>query len=164
MPNPARRQLLTAAGACVAVQATPAFAQSSAPPTAVDPSEDPVGILKVPAIASFLNGRTPRWGRVNLDLPRIAENGNSLPIGVTVESPMTQADHVKTVHIYGEKNPRRMIARFEFGPNAPRAAIESRIRLSGVQRVAAFAEMADGSLWWAGQHVHVTISSCIDGS
>jgi sulfur-oxidizing protein SoxY len=151
-----RRTLLCVAA--VTLLPTPLRAQAPVP------EEDPQGILKVPAIASFLNGRVPKWGKVTLDVPRIAENGNSLPMAVDVESPMTAADHVKMLHVYSEKNPRRMIAAFRFGPDSPRAAVESRIRLANSQRVAAFAEMADGSLWWGGLHVVVTISSCIDGS
>jgi sulfur-oxidizing protein SoxY len=156
LPHAPRRRLLAATSALLSVSAWPLAAQED--------GENPLGILKVPAIASFLNGRTPRLGRVSLDVPRLAENGNSLPMAVSVESPQSAAEHVKILHVYSERNPRRMIARFEFGPDAPRAAVESRIRLANSQRVAAFAEMNDGTLWWAGVHVVVVISSCIDGS
>src|SRR5258708_14568438 len=76
-----------------------------------------------------LTGAVPvRPGRVTLDLPALVENGNSVPLTVRVESPMTVADHVRAVHIFVQKNPQPYVASFHLGPRAGRASVSTRIR------------------------------------
>lgn len=103
-------------------------------------------------------------GRVKLEIPELAENGNSVPLTVTVESPMTQADHVRAIHVLSEKNPVATIARIHLGPRAGRAKVSTNIRLATSQRITALAEMSDGSFWSGEAEVIVTLAACIDGT
>jgi sulfur-oxidizing protein SoxY len=107
---------------------------------------------------------TPQRGRVKLELPVLADNGNSVPMKVSVQSPMSAADHVKTIRLISERNPEREMAVFHLGPRAGVAEISSRVRLAGSQTVTAIAEMSDGSQWLDSAEVVVTLSACLDGS
>ena len=109
-------------------------------------------------------GQTPKAGRVKLELPVLADNGNSVPMKITVESPMTEANHVKTIRLISERNPERQMAVFHLGPHSGAAEITSRVRLAGSQTVTAIAEMSDGSQWMDTAHVQVTLSACVDES
>jgi sulfur-oxidizing protein SoxY len=106
----------------------------------------------------------PQRGRVKLELPILADNGNSVPMKVTVESPMSEADHVKVIRLISERNPEREMAVFHFGPRSGAAEVTSRVRLAGSQTVTAIAEMSDGSQWMDTAHVQVTLSACVDES
>lgn len=112
------------------------------------------------AIRRAIGDRTPREGRVALRLPNIAENGNSVPLAVTVESPMTAEDHVRALHLFADKNPAPEVASFRFTPAMGRAAADTRIRLGETQDVIALAEMSDGSVFIARAEVKVTIGGC----
>ena len=101
-------------------------------------------------------------GRVKMELPELAENGNSVPLKITVESPMTAADHVKTVYVFSEKNPVSNVVRFHLGPRSGVARVQSSIRLAATQRITAIARMSDGSLWSGGADVIVTQAACLD--
>jgi len=101
-------------------------------------------------------------GRVKLDLPPLVENGNSVPMTVAVESPMTKADHVKAIHVFNEKNPQPYVISVWLGPRAGRAAISTRIRLADSQTVTAIAELSDGSFWSDSVDVIVTLAACIE--
>jgi len=101
-------------------------------------------------------------GRVALKIPELAENGNAVGMMVEVQSPMTAADHVKTIHILSEKNPLVDVVRFHLGPRAGRARVATNIRLATTQRVVALAEMSDGSLWQGDASVIVTLAACVD--
>ena len=107
---------------------------------------------------------TPKRGRVKLELPVLADNGNSVPMKIAVESPMTEADHVNLVRLISERNPERQMAVFHFGPRSGAAEVTSRVRLAGSQTVTAIAEMSDGSQWMDSAHVQVTLSACVDES
>ena len=115
-------------------------------------------------VKAVTRGKPARLGRVTLDLPILADNGNSVPMKLLVDSPMTQADHVKTIHLLSERNPESNMATFHLGPHAGSAEITSRVRLAGSQRVVALAEMSDGSFWMGTADVKVTLSACVDGS
>ena len=93
-------------------------------------------------------------------MPPIAENGNTVPLSVQVESPMTAADHVKSIFILADKNPSPEVASFRLTPALGRAQAETRIRLGTTQDVVAVAEMSDGSVWIARAEVKVTIGGC----
>jgi sulfur-oxidizing protein SoxY len=117
-----------------------------------------------PAILAATKGATIRQGKVNLELPSLADNGNSVALRLSVDSPMTQKDHVRAIHLFSERNPVRHMATFYLGPRTGRAEIVSRVRLAGSQRVVALAELSDGSFWSGSAGVVVTISACLDES
>ena len=101
-------------------------------------------------------------GRVKLELPPLSENGNTVPLTVSVESPMTPPDHVRAVHVFTELNPQPDVVSFRFGPRAGRASVSTRIRLANTQTVTAIAELSDGSFWSAGAAVVVTLAACLE--
>ena len=109
-------------------------------------------------------GATVQPGRVKLDLPVLADNGNSVSLKVSVDSPMTAASYVKSIHIYAARNPRPNVANFYLGPRAGRAQVRTRVRLGGSQRVLAVAALSDGSFWSATADVVVTLSACYDAT
>jgi sulfur-oxidizing protein SoxY len=115
-------------------------------------------------IEEVTRGANARLARVKLDLPVLADNGNSVTMKVTVQSAMSPSDHVKTITLVAERNPVRTMATFYIGPRAGRAEIVSRLRLAGTQWVAAVAEMSDGSFFYAAERVVVTLSACVDES
>ena len=98
--------------------------------------------------------------RVDLKLPLLAESGNVVPVTVTVDSPMTESDHVKAIHLFAEKNHLPRIVSFELGPWNGKAVVKARIRLAESQQVLAVAVMSDGSYYSAVADVEVTYSSC----
>jgi len=101
-------------------------------------------------------------GRIELSLPALAENGNSVALGVDVDSPMSETDHVVSIHIFAEKNPLPRVAEFELGPLAGKASIRTRIRLADSQSVLAVAKMSDGSLYSGAASIEVTQAACLD--
>jgi sulfur-oxidizing protein SoxY len=115
------------------------------------------------AIAEVVGDATLRQGRVTLDLPPLVENGNAVPLTVSVDSPMSEADHVKAIHIFNEKNPQPYVLTARLGPRAGRSRVSTRIKLADAQRVVAVAEMSDGSFWTASADVIVTIAACVEG-
>ena len=114
------------------------------------------------AIRKIIGEGTLQQGRVKLDVPPLVENGNTVPLTVAVESPMTATDHVKAVHIVNEKNPRPQVISVTLGPRAGRATVSTRIKLADSQQVVAVAEMSDGSFWSASAEVIVTIAACVE--
>ncbi len=117
-----------------------------------------------PFIRKATGGVLPKTGRVKLTLPPLAESGHSVPLKVRVESPMTAEVYVKSIHIFSEKNPQPVIARFYLGPRTGRAEVSTRVRLAGTQQVIAVAIMNDGSSWLATAEVVVTAAACIEGN
>ena len=103
-----------------------------------------------------------RKGKVKLDLPPLIENGNSVTMTVTVESPMTAADHVKAIHVFNEKNPQPNVIGVRLGPRAGKAAISTRIKLADAQKIVAVAQLSDGSFWSDDADVIVTIAACVE--
>lgn len=150
-----RRRFLAAAASLVLAPCL-VRAQSENPVAPLDPRD--------PEIQAVTQGVTIRIGKVKLELPPLADNGNSVAMRLTVDSPMTPQDHVRAVHLFSERNPVRHMAAFHLGPRAGRAEIVSRIRLAGSQRVVALAELSDGSFWAGSASVVVTISACLDES
>ncbi len=115
------------------------------------------------AIREATKGAEIKPGRVTLGIPQVAENGLSVFTTVTVESPMTEQDHVRAIHLISEKNPLPRIVSFQLGPRVGRAKVSTNIRLANSQRVLAIAEMSDGSFWSDEKSVIVSIGACIDG-
>jgi sulfur-oxidizing protein SoxY len=114
------------------------------------------------AVRAIAGGREPNDGRVTLDLPKIAETGNSVPVTVRVDSPMTQGNHVARIHLLSMANPRPQVATFHLGPRAGLAEVGTRIKLSRTQQVVAMAEMSDGSLWRDQASIVVTLGACVE--
>ena len=115
------------------------------------------------AIAEIVGDAALREGRVTLELPPLVENGNAVPLAVSVESPMSETDHVKAIHVFNEKNPQPYVLTARLGPRAGRARIATRIKLADAQRVVAVAEMSDGTFWSASADIIVTIAACVEG-
>ena len=111
-------------------------------------------------IKEILGDRTAEEGRISLDLPEIAENGNTVPLTVEVESPMTEDDYVTAVHIFAEGNPQPTVAKMTFTPRSGEAIASTRIRLAKTQTIHAVAEMSDGSVFTTTREVKVTIGGC----
>jgi sulfur-oxidizing protein SoxY len=114
------------------------------------------------AIRKVTGGKPLSPGRVTLELPPLSENGHVVPMRVEVASAMTQADHVRAIHVFTEKNPQPNVASFRLGPRAGRALVQTRVRLADTQAVVAIAEMSDGSFWSASTHVVVTLAACLE--
>ena len=111
-------------------------------------------------IKKFTGGKAPAKGRIKLDLPEIAENGNAVPMTVSVESPMTKESYVSDVLVVSEANPRGGVVTFHFTPASGVAEANTRIRLAETQNVVAIAKMNDGSLFMDTKQVKVTIGGC----
>jgi sulfur-oxidizing protein SoxY len=108
-------------------------------------------------------GESPvRAGKVSLDIPPLVENGNTIAMSVSVDSPMTETNYVKAIHVFNEKNPQPDIISVHLSPRAGKAAFSTRIRLADSQNVVAIAELSDGSLWSDTVEVIVTIAACLE--
>lgn len=112
------------------------------------------------AIAEFTGGAAPATGTVTLTAPEIAENGNTVPISVSVESPMTADSYVESVMIVAEDNPNPEVVTFHFTPESGIARASTRMRLAQTQNVIAVAKMNDGSVFMDTRNVKVTIGGC----
>jgi sulfur-oxidizing protein SoxY len=117
-----------------------------------------------PLVDKITGGATVNSSRVHLEMPRLADNGHSVPLKLRIESPMTPADHVRRVTLLSGRNPRPLIATFHFSPHSRRAEIVTRVRMNGSQRVVALAEMSDGTYWSGTAEVEVTESACLDAT
>ena len=148
-----REFLLNAGGAAVGLGLASVIAVEPARATPAEMQE---------AIRKVVGSARVDPGKVKLDLPPLSENGNTVPLAVSVESPMTPADHVRAIHVFTEKNPQPDVASFRFGPRAGRASVATRIRLADTQTVVAISELSDGSFWSASANVVVTLAACLE--
>jgi sulfur-oxidizing protein SoxY len=148
MDHPDRRALLVGAAAAMLVCIRPAVGREA------DTAE---------AVRAFTGGAPVRPGRIKLDLPPLVENGNAAPLTVTVESAMTEADHVRRIAVFNERNPQPNVITATLGPRSGRASLSTRIRLAGSQRITALAEMSDGSFHEASADIIVTLAACVEG-
>lgn len=114
------------------------------------------------AIKQVTGGATVQKGRVHLDIPPLAENGNTVAMTVKVDSPMTAADYVKAIHVFNEKNPQPDVISFHLGPRAGKADISTRVRLADSQTVTAIAQMSDGTFWSDSADIIVTLAACTE--
>ena len=114
------------------------------------------------AIRNVVGTATVKTGKVKLDIPPLVENGNTVPMTVSVESPMAPEDHVKSIHVFNEKNPQPNIGNFYLSPQAGRAQVSTRIRLADSQKVVAIAKLSDGTFWSASVDVVVTLAACTE--
>ncbi|MET0867723.1 MAG: thiosulfate oxidation carrier protein SoxY [Pseudorhodoplanes sp.] len=144
-----RRQAFAAGAAAVAAAA---LGQSISPAFAANNIDE--------LTKKFTGGVAPVAGKVKLDLPEIAENGNTVPITVLVESPMTEKDYVTDVIVLADGNPNAGIATFHFTPASGVAEANTRIRLANTQNIVAVAKTSDGKFYTASKEVKVTIGGC----
>jgi sulfur-oxidizing protein SoxY len=141
-----RRKVLAGLGALVLVR-----------PAAATPEE------MAAAINAFTGGAVPRQGRVTLEVARLVDNGNTVPITVRVESAMTATDYVAAIAVFNERNPETGVAVFTLGPRAGKAEVSTRIRMATSQKLVAVARMSDGSFWIHSADVVVALAACIEG-
>jgi len=143
--NATRRVFLAGAGATLIVR--PAIATPAA---------------MTAAIREITGNAEAKPGKIKLNIPPLVENGNAVAITVAVESPMTAADHVKSIHVFTEKNPQTNVISAKLGPRAGKAEISTRIRLADTQQVVAICELSDGSFWSDKVDVILTLSACLE--
>jgi sulfur-oxidizing protein SoxY len=152
--NSSRRQFLGLAGsAAVMVGAVPIVT--------LRPAEATPATL-ASAIRNVVGAAMVQNGRVKIDVPPLVENGNTVPMTVTVTNPMTPDDYVKSIHVFNEKNPQPNIGNFYLGPRAGRAQISTRIRLADSQKIVAIARLSDDSFWSVSADVVVTLAACTE--
>ncbi len=115
------------------------------------------------AVKAFTGGVAPREGKVRLDVASLVDNGNAVPLTVSVDSPMTASDHVAEIAIFNERNPQVDVAKFTLGPRAGKAEVSTRIRLATSQKLVAVARMSDGGFWSGSASMIVTLAACVEG-
>ncbi len=115
------------------------------------------------AIAAYTGGGQLQRGKVKLEIEKLVDNGNAVPITVRVDSPMTAAEHVSAIAVFNERNPQRDVARFTLGPRAGKAEVATRIRLATSQKLVAVARLSDGSYWSDTVDVVVALAACLEG-
>ena len=152
-PHSSRRQFLGLAGGAAVLGAIPVVT--------VRPAEATPAML-ASAIQNVTGGAVVRAGKVKLDIPPLVENGNTVPMMVIVVHPMAPEDHVRSIHVFNEKNPQANIANFHLGPHNGRAQVLTRIRLADSQKIVAIAKLSDGSFWSASVDVVVTLAACTE--
>jgi sulfur-oxidizing protein SoxY len=114
------------------------------------------------ALRGFTGGVATKEGRVNFDIAPLVENGNTVPVTITVQSPMSAADHVQAIAVFNEKNPQREVVSCRLTPAVGKAVVSTRIRLATTQQLIAVAKMSDGSFWTHTVDVIVTLAACIE--
>jgi sulfur-oxidizing protein SoxY len=148
-----RRRFLSLTGGAAAFGAAPNVIVRSA---------DATPAMLSAAIRDIVGEANVRTGKVTLEIPPLVENGNTVPMTVSVESPMTAEDHVKSIHVFNEKNPQPNIGNFYLGPRAGRARVSTRIRLADSQTVTAIARLSDDTFWSTTADVVVTLAACTE--
>jgi sulfur-oxidizing protein SoxY len=147
-PAATRRAVLTAiGGAGLALAVRPAQATPEAMKS---------------AIRQIVGEASVKPGKIRLDLPPLVENGNTVAKAVSVDSPMTEKDFVKAIHVVTEKNPQPNVISIKLGPRAGKAEIQTRVRLADTQTVIALCEMSDGSFWSDKVDVIITLGACLE--
>lgn len=114
------------------------------------------------AIRGYADGKPVTRGKVKLDVPPLVENGNAVPITVSVDSPMTPEAHVTGIAVFNDRNPQRDVVRFTLTPRSGRAQVSTRIRLATSQQLVAVARLSDGSYWSDAVDVLVTLAACLE--
>lgn len=114
------------------------------------------------AIRQVVGEAPVRRGKVTIEVPALVENGNTVALAIQVDSPMTEQDHVKAIHVFNEKNPLPNVISARLSPRAGRARIATRFRLADTQTITAIAELSDGSFWSASADVIVTLQACLE--
>lgn len=152
-----RRQVLAGAAALAGGLSLPAAVSSPAQAQLqANPAQFALAMRKLFGDAKI------NTGKVKLDVPPLSENGNSVTLSVTVDSPMTPADHVKAIHVLADKNPQPHVISVKLGPRAGVAIVQTRIRLADSQDVIAIAELSDGTFWQDTGTVIITLGACLE--
>ncbi|MBU0631842.1 thiosulfate oxidation carrier protein SoxY [bacterium] len=113
------------------------------------------------ALDVITGGKKPvKSDKVHLKVPEIAENGAVVPVTVEVDSPMTDSDYVKAIHIFATKNNNVRCIDANLTPANGKAMLSTRVKLGGTQDVAALIELSNGEFLIAAQSVKVTIGGC----
>ena len=147
--NPTRRHVVLAtAGLAASVLVRPVLAQTDE---------------LAAAVSAYAGGKKVTPDKVKVDIAELVDNGNVVPITVTVDSPMTAASHVQAIAVFNEKNPQREVVKLTLGPRYGKAEVSTRIRLATTQKLVAVAQMSDGTFWSHTVDVIVTIAACIEG-
>jgi sulfur-oxidizing protein SoxY len=115
------------------------------------------------AIRAFTGGAQPQRGKVTLGVAQLVDNGNTVPVTISVASPMSASDHVTAIGLFNERNPEAGVATFTLGPRAGKAEVSTRIRLATSQKLTAVARLSDGSYWSHTVDVVVTLAACLEG-
>jgi sulfur-oxidizing protein SoxY len=145
LPGTTRRLFLAGAGALLIIRPAGATPDSM-----------------VAAINQVTGGKPVTPGKVRLSIPPLVENGNAVAVTVSVDSPMTEKDHVAALHVFTEKNPLPNVIGIRLGVRAGKAEVATRIRLADTQQVIALCEMSDGSFWSDKADVILTLSACLE--
>jgi sulfur-oxidizing protein SoxY len=156
MQNPessTRRQFLRLAGGAAVLGAVPIVTLRPA---------DATPEMLANAIRNVVGANEVHTGKVKLDVPPLVETGNTVPMTVSVASPMAPDDYVRSIHVFNEKNPQPNIGNFYLGPRAGRGQISTRIRLADSQKIVAIAQLSDGSFWSTSVDVIVTLAACTE--
>jgi sulfur-oxidizing protein SoxY len=153
-PTSTRRRFLRLAGSTAVIGALPMAIHIR--PVEATPE------MTATAIRAVTGGAPVQSGKVKLDIPPLVENGNSVPMTVSVASPMTANDHVKSIHVFNEKNPQPNLGNFYLGPRAGRAQVSTRVRLADSQKITAIAKLSDGTFWSVTADVVVTLAACTE--
>lgn len=111
-------------------------------------------------IAKFTGGKTAEKAKVSVDLPEIAENGNTVPLTFAVDAPMTADNYVSEVMVVAEGNPNPGVATFHFTPLSGKAEAQTRIRLATTQNIIVVAKTSKGAYFTGQKLVKVTIGGC----
>ena len=142
-----RREILAGGGCAVLLASHPVFATT-----------DDMDA----AIRAFVGEGQLKQGKIKIDVPPLVENGNTVPLTVSVESPVSATDFVKTIAVFNEKNPQPNVAVFHLGPRAGRASVSTRMRLATSQNLIPVAELSDGTFWSDKVEVIVTLAACVE--
>lgn len=148
LASPTRRGVLALGGAMIAL-------------AAVRPARASMDTMRK-AMDEFTRGKQATAGGVSIDIPALVENGNSVPLTVKVESPMTAQDFVRRIGVFNQLNPQPYVATFHLSPRSGRAQVSTRIRLGDSQTIVAIAELSDGSFRQASADLIVTLPACVE--
>jgi sulfur-oxidizing protein SoxY len=148
--RPSRREFLIGSAGIGMASALPLESASATPAMLEEAIRDVIGEANL------------QTGKITFEVPPLVENGNTVPVTIIVDSPMSKADHVKAIHVFNEKNPQPHVISITCGPRAGKARIATRIKLADTQRIVGIAEMSDGSFWTGEANVIVTIAACVE--
>jgi sulfur-oxidizing protein SoxY len=148
--GPSRREFLIGSAGIGVVSALPVGSASATP------------AMLEEAIRNIVGESNLQTDKITLEVPPLVENGNAVPVTIIADSPMSEADHVKAIHVFNEKNPQPLVISIALGPRAGKARIATRIKLADTQRIVGIAEMSDGSFWTGEANVIVTIAACVE--
>ena len=153
---PSRRELIQSAMALLALCVAPFCARAQ--------SEEGQSEEFQKLLLSLTQGAKIKEGKIQITIPRLADNGHSVPLKISIDSPMSQQEHVKTLVILSPRNPRPLVAKMNFSPMNTKLNMATRVRLNGSQSLWVLAQMSDLSWYSKSAEVEVTESACLDAS